>query len=284
MRPSTATALATLNRRFYRQSALDFDSTRRAPWRGWELLIERLDLGTPIMPRRSAELAPELSVVDVGCGNGRFAKFLLECLPDFELYYRGLDSSPELLDLARADLDDLPRCSVELEVVDVLGNEGDGCPSLVPAQKSSELGTRSRSESGADRGADLVVAFGLFHHVPRSLQPGLLDRMSQATASGGSLCLSFWPLLDQPRLARRVVPWQRAVDLGLLSSDQRDEVEALDDGDLLLQWGSEGAETLRYCRHDSLDHAQVLLAGKEAEFFKSQEGADRGNLYALVRL
>lgn len=60
----TIQRLNAINREFYRVTAREFDQTRGAAWPGWERLLPYLH--------------PPLSVLDVGCGNGRFGLFLRE--------------------------------------------------------------------------------------------------------------------------------------------------------------------------------------------------------------
>src|ERR1700741_2300315 len=62
MDAKTINYLNNINRNFYATVADDFDQTRATAWPGWQRLLPYLS-----MP---------LSVLDVGCGNARFARFL----------------------------------------------------------------------------------------------------------------------------------------------------------------------------------------------------------------
>ena len=80
MNPSTARALNRINRRFYAEIADAFSATRRDPWPGWKRAVDKLQPTSGRGPR----------VLDLGCGNGRFASYLeTEWGPDFD--YRGID-------------------------------------------------------------------------------------------------------------------------------------------------------------------------------------------------
>ena len=68
MDATTRRLLNELNRRFYRENADAFDVTRRVPWPGWNRLAEFLPATGP------------LSTLDLGCGNGRFLRWLAEAL------------------------------------------------------------------------------------------------------------------------------------------------------------------------------------------------------------
>ena len=67
MSPETVLALNEINRRFYRTSAEAFSASRDYPWLGWERIVG----GFPEPPH---------SVLDVGCGNGRFGVYLAASL------------------------------------------------------------------------------------------------------------------------------------------------------------------------------------------------------------
>jgi hypothetical protein len=61
---TTARALNALNQSFYSESAEEFAATRSASWPGWRKLLPLL------REKRNA------AILDVGCGNARFASFL----------------------------------------------------------------------------------------------------------------------------------------------------------------------------------------------------------------
>ncbi|MFN7209248.1 MAG: class I SAM-dependent methyltransferase, partial [Aggregatilineales bacterium] len=76
-------ALNALNRAFYAQAAENFDESRGRAWNGWRRLLPHLE-GLPV-PRR---------ILDVGCGNGRFGRFLARHLP--QVRYHGMDNNAAL--------------------------------------------------------------------------------------------------------------------------------------------------------------------------------------------
>ncbi|MBW2418992.1 MAG: class I SAM-dependent methyltransferase [Deltaproteobacteria bacterium] len=155
----TRQALDTVNRRFYASAAQEFSNTRSHPWPGWERLL-------PHLAARSEPLA----VLDVGCGNGRFATFLAERLHG-RIDYLGIDSSEALLVHAREQNAALPEA--RFACVDAL------CGAL-----ESEALTRP---------FDLVVLFGLLHHVPGfETRRALLTRLVGGLAPGGLLAVAAW--------------------------------------------------------------------------------------------
>src|SRR3990172_2483684 len=110
MDDSTIRRLNDINRRFYEVTADEFDQTRGAFWPGWEELLAYL---------KHEPGAEAFSVLDVGCGNGRFGVFLSERLGR-RIDYHGVDSNPALLAHARQALESLPGVRLKLEERDVV--------------------------------------------------------------------------------------------------------------------------------------------------------------------
>jgi SAM-dependent methyltransferase len=154
--------LIAVNRAMYEGSAEAFSATRAAPWPGWERLFARF--------RGPA------TVLDLGCGNGRF----LAALEARGLVrsYTGVDTSEPLLEEARARF---PRAAFVL----------------------SDVRTFGTAEP-----FDWVVAFGLLHHLP-----GRAERrawMARLPSLGRSACVTFWRFADRARFERRMRPFSLA--------------------------------------------------------------------------
>ena len=237
--PETVAHLNRLNRRFYRRFAAEFERTRRCEWPGWRRLLGELPARDEGVPWR---------VIDVGCGSGRFAP--VAARRGGAVDYLGVDFSPELLDLARSR-DDLPPGArfVETDVLDADRFE----------------------EAIGDIRADLVVAFGLFHHLPgRHTRRALAGRLASLVADGGALAVSLWRFLDAPRIKGRRLAWPGDLD-------------GVDERDALLPFGDHpGAR--RYC-HDVDDaEADALIEAVPlpiAARFRSDGSSGRLNQYLL---
>jgi SAM-dependent methyltransferase len=120
-----------------------------------------------------------LSVLDVGCGNGRFGVFLSQHLGK-ELRYHGMDNNHTLLERARQSLENV---DAQLEQRDIV-------------EQPPETGT-----------FDLVVLFGVMHHLPGAerrlmLMKALADRL----APDGLLVFTCWRFYEYPRFRERIVP------------------------------------------------------------------------------
>lgn len=164
--------LLAINRRFYAEHAGTFGASRRWPWPGWTRLVDdwlaccRTD-STP------------LRVFDVGCGNGRFGAFLLahlaERAPSRRVHYLAVDAEPALVDQARVALEPFAEAGHRLEY---------GVLDLEEALPSEW----SRAHPGAGSGFDLVVLFGVLHHVPgRARRLALVDDLGKCLAPGPAL-------------------------------------------------------------------------------------------------
>lgn len=193
---------------------------------------------------QSKQPAPaRLSVLDVGCGNGRFGVFLADRLGADRLRYVGVDSSAALLDWARLAL---AGVDARLEPRDIVENPPD-----------EALGQ-----------FDLVALFGVLHHVPGAeRRRGLLRALAERVAPGGLLVFTEWRFLDEPRFRERVVAWNAGMQV--------------EPGDYLLDW-RRGANAVRYCHHvDDAEHARLVAATGLA--LVEEYRADAANLYTVLR-
>ncbi len=225
MDQATADKLNAINRAFYSDLAAAFSETRAGAWSGWQRLLPHLlAAGAPGEP---------LSVLDVGCGNARFADFLDREL-DRPVLYLGLDASATLLQEARERASRL-GLSARFEPSD-----------LVEAKPRDVL---------AHRKFDCVVALGLLHHVPGARRREELVRaLAEAVGPGGMLVLSFWDFGGRERFERRRVDW----DEHNRDSTRPLDLDQLEPGDTLLRWGSGEASSYRYCHFASLEERERL--------------------------
>ncbi len=268
MNTATQTALRRINRDFYSRHAADFDRTRHpGGWPGWRRVVETAS---------QASDSP-LHVLDLGCGNGRFALFL-EGSPDLRGHrpftYLGIDLSAELIAHARTATAGLDHIRFQV-------NDIEECP-LDEAT------------------CDLVVLFGVLHHLPGfDTRRRTLERAAAAVAPGGLLALTCWQFADNPGFEKRQLDW---------ASEEDVDPAELEPGDHLLRWGpAEGRRqsrrrsssrlrrqrvgrpahpVRRYCHHTDEAELNRLVAGMsqvETDRYRSDGPGGRQNLYSLQR-
>ncbi|MCP4005657.1 MAG: class I SAM-dependent methyltransferase [bacterium] len=208
----TRKKLNAINRDFYHEHATSFSGTRAAPWAGWKRLEPHLVEARG--PNHS------LRVLDAGCGNGRFARFLGERISG-DIEYLGLDASEPLLEEARRRNPE--RVRARFERIDLLEPE---------------------SALGKIQGPfEFVAVFALLHHIPGTeARLELIRELARRVAPGGYLALSFWNF-DNARFVARQISW----DEHNAHAPEPIEPGQLEAGDRLLRWGVGADAGVRYC-------------------------------------
>ncbi len=237
--------LLELNRTFYTLIASEFDQTRAGLPVGWDQLI-------PWVPTVAN---PPGKGLDVGCGNGRFARFLERI--GYASDYLGMDGEAALLELAAEHTHDLPCIRADFAQAD-LASPGwaDGASAHAPF--------------------DLIVSMAVLHHLPgQELRQQVVGEMADLLAPDGVLILSNWQFLTSPRLAGKQIDW---ATIGVLP----DEVEP---GDALLPW-QQGVQAVRYVHQ--LDEAEVNALASAASLdvcahFYADGKNGRLNLYSVCK-
>ncbi len=260
MHPQTRLQLLALSKAFYLAHADAFDASRgHQPWPGWQRLSELLPA-----PAATIDTAPSPQrVLDIGCGNARFLRFLVEAGVPAD--YTGIDANAGLLDSARTRLRDLPSQNWRLTKQDFLASEspGDDLP---------------------DGPFDLIVIMGVLHHVPGSdWRRSLLEAATRRLAKGGILALASWQFAGRPRFARLQVAWS---DLGPVLGAPIEESE-LEAGDALLRFGDDPTQPPRYCHQvsDAEFNSWPELLGLDslAEYRSDGAQADLNRYWVLRR-
>jgi tRNA (uracil-5-)-methyltransferase TRM9 len=248
--------LLELNHQFYQTFALEFSATRQRLQPGVQRILQRLE--------------PEARLLDLGCGNGELVRELNH--RGQRGFYAGLDSSPELIRLARqrsasetradfsalfiqADLAVSNWETVLLQALQVVPQ--------IPCQETPPP-------------FEAVLAFAVLHHLPsKTLRRQVLSKVNALLAPEGRFNHSVWQFLNSPRLQARILPWET---LGLTAHD-------VDLGDYLLDW-RRGGHGLRYIHHFTLKELEILAAETgfqhEETFYSDGEGGKLG-LYQVWR-
>lgn len=232
MNDATIKRLNAINREFYRVTAESFDESRNQPWPGWE----------PIL----LHVQPPVSVLDVGCGNGRFGCFLAERLGADQIIYYGIDNNPALLERARAAL---PGINAQIIQHDVIEQPITGMEQV-----------------------DLVVLFGVLHHIPGTQQRrAFMRQLAGFVKPRGRLVFAAWRFYEQERFRARIVPWPDDLDV--------------ERHDYLLDW-RRGARALRYCHFvDDAEHAALVAATEleELQTYRADGRTHDSNCYSILK-
>ncbi len=231
MNSVTANRLLAINREFYNRFGDQFSATRQRLQPGVKKILDSIQA--------------DVSVLDLGCGNGHFLRELIRRGHKAPLL--GVDFSLPLLRDAR----EASSLGVEFRAVDL-----------------TQLSVISNQSLITDNWS-LITAFATLHHIPSNeMRLDILRTVRKLMKEDGKFILSNWQFLNSAKLRSRIQPWDK---VGINESD-------LDEGDYLLDWRS-GGEGLRYAHHFTAEELLGLAdqAGMRVTDSFSSDG-DGGNL------
>lgn len=238
MQPATIDQLTQLTNQFYQHHAHSFSETRNSAWAGWQELLSFFQEKHP------------LKILDIGCGNGRFAQFLKQTINDFT--YLGIDNSTELIQTAQR----------QVESKDCLFSIQD-CLSVSFASRLTAKYTH-------------LVAFGVLHHIPsQSKRLDFITTLAQLLEENGYFIISFWqPLNSAQRFNKKQLD---STQFGIQPNE-------LEQGDLLLGW-QDNSGYARYCHSFSNQEIDWYIRKMSQEFMlvkRFQADGKTGNLNQYV--
>ncbi|MBX3001834.1 MAG: methyltransferase domain-containing protein [Caldilineaceae bacterium] len=231
-----------VNRDFYATVADHFDATRQG-WTPGQLAI------LPYFHAGSKE--DPLSVLDVGCGNGRFARLLHE--EGVPCRYTGVDGDARLLALAA-------NATADLDGSDAHFHQAD----LADPAWAAPL---------AEQTFDVVLCLATVQHLPGyDLRLRLLRDFHRL--SRGWALLSFWQFLTSQRFSTKQIDWSA---VGLSAED-------VEPGDALLPW-RQGVHAVRYVHQVDEPELRQLAADAGWQIhntFRADGKEGDLNLYAVL--
>ncbi len=233
MREEIVQRLLTLNREFYNSFAASFSDSRQQPQPGFFRLLE-------MYPQLGAHL------LDVGCGDGRFGRFLFE--HEAISQYTGVDLSSGLLEIAKNNVD-------------------------------GDFYERDMSQAGFLDGLgqfDGIACLAALQHVPsHANRARLMREFGQHLVQNGRLLLSTWQFMSSPRQQRKVQPWS-VLDVG---------ADTVEKNDYLLTWKRDGFGYRYVCFIDEEETAVLAHSANlkiEAQFY-SDGKEENLSLYTVLR-
>jgi SAM-dependent methyltransferase len=228
----TATRLIDINRMFYTQFGPSFSATRH-----------RLQPG---VRRVLGLLKGDESILDLGCGNGEFARGLAK--RGHRGVYLGVDFSLPLLQ----DAERQPwEASAKFMEVDL---------TKLPV---------FTEQLAAQDGWSIITAFAVLHHIPsRDLRLEILRIVNQLLKTDGRFIHSNWQFLNSEKLRARIQPWESA----------NVSASSVDPGDYLLDWRN-GGQGLRYVHHYDPKELEELARDSHFQVIDTfSSDGDSGNL------
>ena len=211
--------LLKLNHEFYNRFGESFSATRQRLQPGVKKILETIP--------------NDVSVLDLGCGNGNFLREL--SVRGHKAALLGVDFSLPLL----RDAESAP--GVEFREVDL-----------------DQLSVVS-GQLAVEGGWDVITMFATLHHIPSvEIRLDILKTVKKLLKPNGKFILSNWQFLNSKKLTARIQPWDR---VGLADKD-------LDEGDYLLDWRS-GGEGLRYAHQFSVEELLGLAEQTEMRVIDS---------------
>jgi tRNA (uracil-5-)-methyltransferase TRM9 len=226
MKYEIADRLLELNRVFYAEQAASFSATRQRIQPGMARSLSEWAITHAGFSANSG-----LRLLDVGCGNGNLAAWLVE--QGYQGWYTGVDQSIGMLGQMSTGSERITFQAADLSKPDWLVD--------LPTQPF-----------------DLVTCFAVLHHIPgEGLRLRLLRELKRLLAPDGIFIHSVWQINDAPRLLKRVQPWESA---GLTASD-------VDDGDVLMDWRADGEESGQAVRYIHIyNEAELQRLAEKSSF------------------
>lgn len=281
---TTIDFLRQVNNDFYTRCAPSFSATRNAPWVGWRSCLEAAQdcgavrlcdgPGVHLYDRATAQpgairKGAPVRVLDVACGNMRFAAFLREELRGRRIDYFAVDDCAGLVPHLPED-EGFSTCFQNLDIIGELA-VGVGLARTIDAEP-----------------CDLVGCFGFFHHVPSfELRVRLIDALLRKTASGGVVCASFWQFMGDEKFVKKAEAWNSKARGELASAGL--DVSQLETGDYFLGWQNEPG-LWRYCHHFEELEIDALVAAaceggkaREVARFSADGKSSAMNRYVVLQ-
>ncbi len=237
MNQTTVNQINLINKDFYGKISSQWNQKTDSKWTGWDKVITHLQ--TRFAHKKT------IRVLDLGCGNGRFATFINANLTQ-HIEYTGVDFDTFFLQQAKKrkefDTSDSVNYNANLNTDNLIPSKPFVKFQLIDLDITKEAFQTDFQTKSNNQKYDLVVAFGLIHHIAsyqnrlKLLQfaKSCLDT-TQTTENKPLLVWTSWRFLDQPRLLKRIVGLDSGIGQQIINDNNLDTTE-LESGDHFLNW------------------------------------------------
>jgi SAM-dependent methyltransferase len=158
----------------YSEHAQEFSNTRQSAWIGWDRLLKNETL----MENSNRGI----KILDLGCGNGRFLKRVLDSELKIESYL-GLDNSDILLNIAKKEFKDIKNAEfIKLD----LETNWEETYKFDPSDYN------------------LITAFGVMHHITTFENRKMIYQKAFDLLQGnGIFCVTYWQFINLRNLINK---------------------------------------------------------------------------------
>jgi tRNA (uracil-5-)-methyltransferase TRM9 len=206
MNSNTTQKIVDLNLDFYERIGPLWNQGANYSWDGWEEVLKVIN--------NKFSNQKQLKILDLGAGNCRFLNYLASEV-SFDLDYTGIDFSDSMLNLSEINK------SNKIINIKILKKD------LLKESWAIDLDLNS---------FDLVVAFGLFHHIPGfQNRLNIFQRIKDLLVKEGIYVFTTWQFLDVPRLQKRIA-WPNDLDDDFILKRLEISKSDLEQGDYFLDW------------------------------------------------
>jgi len=254
MDKKTQQKLLDLVKRNYDQIAGDFNETRTN--RVWPELIKLTE------PVKDGD-----RILDVGCGNGR----LLKLLVNKKIDYVGVDSSKKLIEIASKNF--------QFSIFNFQTNHNFQFSNKInssPEEQSKKfiLGDILELDKLAEKDFDYVFCIAVLHHLPgEELRVEALKQMKTKIKPDGKIILTVWNLWTQAKF--RILILKFAI-LKMLGRNR------MDFGDILFDWKNNLGQGISQRYYHAFTEHELKAISEGAGLKLEKLYKDKYNYYAIL--
>ena len=249
MTNDTESKLIKLNKEFYDKIGKHWNNKPDYFWAGWDKLLPYI--------KSKIESCESVSILDLGCGNGRFAAYLNTYFPDAKISYTGTDYA----------FDDKIKVSY-----------GDNIKVKFVSQDLLQETWLFQENT-----FDIIVAFGLIHHIPGiRLTNVFLDNIQKYLDKNGLCVITTWQYMRLERLQKRIMT---GIEKQEIQSKMAISESEFRPGDNFLDW-VKGNSGVRFSHYFTELEMVNLLADhnlKSVETYLADDREQNRNQYFVIK-